>query len=161
MFQKKYNCIMICHLLQPHNQARISLSMDHIDLKNSNKTTPHRFHAIQSNILLYMWFYRIQVPSRNTDEEPIRYLEMFQEELVTLGLLGSSKLIKDTREFVIDDDVQLVCKYLRAFKMGTVDKLYRDGMYVRIMFTDEGMWVNELCLCMLVVTSNSVCVSCT
>ncbi len=70
----------------------------------------------------------MQVPSRNTDEEPIKYLEMFQEELVTLGLLGSSKLIDGTREFVVDDDVQLVCKYLRALKMGTVDKLYRDGM---------------------------------
>ncbi len=49
---------------------------------------------------------------------------MFQQEIVTVGLLGDETLIDATQDYVVDEDVQLVCKYFKAFKSGTIDKKY-------------------------------------
>ncbi len=53
-------------------------------------------------------------------------LEHFKNEIPTLGLLGTPHLIDTNRDYSIDDDVQLVCKYLKAYDTKKIDTLYRE-----------------------------------
>ncbi len=53
-------------------------------------------------------------------------LEYFKNEIPTLGLLGSPVLIDTNRDYSIDDDVQLVCKYLKAYDSKKIDRLYKE-----------------------------------
>ena len=59
----------------------------------------------------------------STDEA----LKQFQEEVPTLGLLGTPHYIRPETRYSVDEDVQLVCKYLRALSNGKIDRLYREG----------------------------------
>ena len=47
----------------------------------------------------------------------------------TLGLLGKQHFIRSDKPYSVDDDVQLVCKYLQAYEKGSksIDRLYREG----------------------------------
>ncbi len=54
-------------------------------------------------------------------------LKQFQEEVPTLGLLGKHHFILSEKPYSLDDDVQLICKYLQAYEKGGIDRLYRDG----------------------------------
>lgn len=48
----------------------------------------------------------------------------------TLGLIGTKEFVEPRRQYAIDDDVQLVCKYLKAYETGGkngIDKLYKDS----------------------------------
>ena len=61
--------------------------------------------------------------------DPIASLKAFYEDIPSLGLLGSKYFVEFATPFVVDPDVQLVCKYLKAFKTGGsrgIDRLYRD-----------------------------------
>ena len=54
-------------------------------------------------------------------------LKHFQSEIPVLGLLGSPRLIDHNEPLVADANVQLVCKYLRAYHDRTIagiDRLY-------------------------------------
>ena len=54
-------------------------------------------------------------------------LNNFQSEIPVLGLLGSPHLIDHDEPLVSDADVQLVCKYLRAYHDRTIagiDRLF-------------------------------------
>jgi len=42
-------------------------------------------------------------------------LEQFTNEFPTLGLLGKHHFVKPNVPFVLDSEVQLVCKYLKAY----------------------------------------------
>ena len=53
-------------------------------------------------------------------------LQLFEKEVPVLGLLGTPVAIEPTSEFSITDEVQLVCKYLRAYETRRIDKLYRE-----------------------------------
>ena len=53
-------------------------------------------------------------------------LEHFRKEIPTLGLLGSPHLIDSNCEYSIDDDVQLVCQYLKAYDSKKIDTLYKE-----------------------------------
>ena len=61
-------------------------------------------------------------------------MQQFVEEFPTLGLLGKLHYVKPSIPFVVDDEVQLVCKYLKAYDdtNGTgekrIDRLYPKGM---------------------------------
>lgn len=44
-----------------------------------------------------------------------------------LQLISIPKLIDSDTPFDVDDDVQLVCKYLQAFKTGVIDRQYQEG----------------------------------
>jgi len=48
-------------------------------------------------------------------------LEQFEEEFSALGLLGEHHFVQPSTLFVVDSEVQLVCKYLKAY-----DDVYRD-----------------------------------
>ncbi len=54
----------------------------------------------------------------------------FFEDIPALGLLGTPYLINPEAPYVVDEEVQLVCKYLRAYKIGGtkgINKLYKEG----------------------------------
>ena len=56
----------------------------------------------------------------------------FFEDIPALGLLGTPYEIDPNAPYVVDEEVQLVCKYLRAYKIGGrkgINKLYKEGQY--------------------------------
>ena len=57
---------------------------------------------------------------------PDKMLEQFCSDIPTLGLLGTSHHVCEP--FIMDEEVQLVCKYLKAYKEKEIDRLYKDGM---------------------------------
>ena len=59
-------------------------------------------------------------------------LEQFSLEIPTVKLLGTPYCIDDANIlFTVDSDVQLVCKYLKAYKRrkkdSGIDRLYKEG----------------------------------
>ena len=77
----------------------------------------------------------VQVPSRNTIGGPRENLEQFKTEVPILSLLGTPVPIEHTSKFSITGDVQLVCKYLKAFETNMIDKLYRERRLLRVSIT--------------------------
>ena len=57
-------------------------------------------------------------------------LKEFYEDVPALGLLGTPHKVEPELPYVVDEEVQLVCKYLRAHKIGGtkgINKLYKEG----------------------------------
>ena len=57
-------------------------------------------------------------------------LNHFQKEVPALGLLGTPHYIHPDTPYTVDDEVQLVCKYLKALQVGGeegIDRLYHEG----------------------------------
>ncbi|KAL5466954.1 hypothetical protein EMCRGX_G031118 [Ephydatia muelleri] len=80
------------------------------------------------------WAIYVEVPSRDLTMTPDKMLEQFCGDIPTLGLLGTSHHV--CREpFIIDEEVQLVCKYLKAHKEKRIDRLYKDGMLYSLAHT--------------------------
>ena len=77
----------------------------------------------------------VQVPSRSTTGDLRENLEQFKTEVPVLGLLGTPVAIEHTSKFSITSDVQLVCKYLKAFETKRIDKLYRERMLFHVSIT--------------------------
>ena len=76
-----------------------------------------------------MYLTVIQVPSRG-DIDPQVALEQFLMEVPSLGLVGNKEFIDPRRPYQINSDVQLVCKYLKAFEIGGkhgIDKQYKES----------------------------------
>ncbi len=46
------------------------------------------------------------------------------DEIPVFHLLGTPHFISPDTPFTVNDDVQLVCKYLHAYKNGEIDRLY-------------------------------------
>ena len=74
------------------------------------------------------WVIYVEVPSRDLTMTPEKMLEQFCGDIPILGLLGSPHQISSETPFNIDEEVQLVCKYLKAHKEGRIDCLYKEGM---------------------------------
>ena len=60
------------------------------------------------------------------DDRLTKDLELFCEEIPALKLLGTKHFIRPEKPYTVNDDVQLVCKYLQAFQNDEIDRLYRD-----------------------------------
>ena len=62
--------------------------------------------------------------------EPKESLKKFLDDIPILGLVGTPDIVSPRRPYVVDEDVQLVCKYLRAYKGRTgkngIDKLFKE-----------------------------------
>lgn len=50
----------------------------------------------------------------------------FCQEVPALYLLSCCKAIGPEIPYTVDDDVQLVCKYLQAYRVGKIDRIYYD-----------------------------------
>ena len=60
-------------------------------------------------------------------------LKEFVEDVPALGLLGTPHMIYPNSPFDVDRDVQLVCKYLRQYKIGGskgIDRLYKESEFL-------------------------------
>ena len=71
-----------------------------------------------------------QVPSHDHSMPPEEALKHFQQEVPALGLLGTPYYIDPDTPYTVDEEVQLVCKYLKALQVGGkegIDKMYREG----------------------------------
>lgn len=75
-----------------------------------------------------------QVPSRNQSSNAGIFLEEFRSEIPIFKLLGTPKMVESTAQYsdVSDPDVQLVCKYLKAYDMEIggmkrINTLYKEG----------------------------------
>ena len=72
----------------------------------------------------------VQVPSHDHNVTPEEALKRFQQEMPALGLLGTPYYIRPDTPYTVDEEVQLVCKYLKALQVGGeegIDKLYEEG----------------------------------
>lgn len=61
-----------------------------------------------------------------------------------MQLLGCPKCIGPDTPYDVDSDVQLVCKYLRAYKQGMIDRLHRDGR-PEVKFSTDPVLSSEEC----------------
>ena len=70
------------------------------------------------------------MPSIDHEQSPDVSLKHFFQEVPVLALIGSPHMVCSSEKYSIDDDVQMVCKYLRAYKIGGtkgIDRLYIEG----------------------------------
>ena len=72
------------------------------------------------------WVVYVEVPSRDIRTTPDKMLEQFLSDIPTLDLIGTPHLISNSTYF-IDDEVQLVCKYLKAYKKKKINQLFKTG----------------------------------
>lgn len=79
-------------------------------------------------------FFLPQVPSRDSDVTPEEVLSQFLNEIPVLALIGTKHRVGPEVNYTIDEDVQLVCKYLNALKSGEIDRLYENG---KLLMTSE------------------------
>jgi len=80
------------------------------------------------------WAIYVEVPSRIKMNGGMSLNEFF-EDVPALGLLGTPYLVEPTVPYEVDEEVQLVCKYLRAFKIGGtkgINKLYKKGQLLNM-----------------------------
>ena len=71
-----------------------------------------------------------QIPNWERNLTPDEALKQFCTVIPALGLLGTPHHISPEEPYTIDDEVQLVCKYLQALKIGGtkgIDRLYKEG----------------------------------
>ena len=61
------------------------------------------------------WKIFVEVPSRIRSESPEQSLAQFIDEVPALGMLGVPHAINPNTPYNVDEDVQLVCKYLKAY----------------------------------------------
>ena len=77
---------------------------------------------------------------------PEKSLEHFQQEVPALGMLGTPHYIHPDKPYCVDEDVQLVCKYLKAMEVGGekgIDRLYQPDSPVK--FSSEPDLQDEEC----------------
>ena len=88
------------------------------------------------------WRIYVEVPSRISSQSPTQALAQFKEEVPALGLLGVPHVIHQNTPYTLDDDVQLVCKYLQAYQLYLekggqkgINRLYREtSKYKNVSF---------------------------
>ena len=61
------------------------------------------------------WKIFVEVPSQIGSESPKQSLKQFFDEVPALGMLGVPYPINPNTPYTVDEDVQLVCKYLKAY----------------------------------------------
>lgn len=78
------------------------------------------------------WKVFVEVPSRISSGSPEESLAQFIREVPALGMLGVPYAINPNTPYTVDEDVQLVCKYLKAYRVFMekggkgINKIYRE-----------------------------------
>lgn len=67
------------------------------------------------------------MPSSDIDIEPDSSLEHFWKKVPTLQFVGTPYRVDSNYKYRIDDEAQLVCKYLQALQSGSIDMLFKEG----------------------------------
>ena len=73
-----------------------------------------------------------QVPARSLSPNPNDILEDFLSEIPILRTLSTAEKVESTAQYSVESnpDVQLVCKYLKAYETGGekgIDRLFKEG----------------------------------
>lgn len=79
------------------------------------------------------------MPSSDKDILPDSTLQHFLEKVPILQIVGTTLLVDATYKYKIDEEAQLVCKYLQALKSGCIDNLYEEGQ--EHMPTDDAVCI--------------------
>ena len=66
----------------------------------------------------------MQVPSSDVNTESDQTLQLFLKQIPVLQFVGIPHLIDSTYKLKIDNETQLVCKYLNALKSDAIDQIY-------------------------------------
>ena len=72
-------------------------------------------------------------------------MRLLFNEVPTLNLLGSLHFIDAGVPYDVDDDVQLICKYLQAYKQQEIDILYDDENKILVKFSQDPFLPEEDC----------------
>ena len=72
------------------------------------------------------------MPARSSSSNADSFLEDFLSEIPILGILGTVQLVESTAQYSVESnpDIQLVCKYLKAYETGGekgIDRLFKEG----------------------------------
>ena len=67
------------------------------------------------------------MPSSDANTEPAETLEFFFKQVPTFQFVGTPHCIDSKYKLKIDDEIQLVCKYLKALKSGHIDNIYKES----------------------------------
>lgn len=62
-------------------------------------------------------------------------LNLFLDKVPILQFVGEEKEISTDYKYKVDEDVQLVCKYLKAYKENRIDRLYEEGKLHSLFFS--------------------------
>ena len=68
------------------------------------------------------WKFFIEVPCQDVDEDSDKSLEQFCDKIPLFNLIGIRHKVSQNNQFTVSDEVQLVCKYLKAYKNGQIDR---------------------------------------
>ena len=97
------------------------------------------------------WRLYIEVPSRPDENDPLNNLKDFQEEIPIFSIMGTPHLIGGDLPYLVDKDVQLICKYLHAYsvfidKKGIgVNRLYDERRKIKVSFSTEADLDDDKC----------------
>ena len=97
------------------------------------------------------WKLFIEVPSRPDISNSLVNLTHFRREIPIFSIMGTPQYIGNDVLFEIDDDVQLICKYLQAYtefldKKGKgINRLYDDRKQARVIFSTQPNLPPEEC----------------
>ena len=90
----------------------------------------------------------MQVPYQDRFKEEDSF-KLLCSEVPALDLFGTPHHVNHEVPFCVDSDVQLVCKYLRAYKTGRIDELYREIHKQKIKFSNDRNLSEEECQALL------------
>lgn len=68
-----------------------------------------------------------QIPAKELECDLDEYCKEFTEKVAVLGLLGDCHPVDASTKYTVDPDVQLVCKYLKAYDELQINRMYQDG----------------------------------
>ena len=97
------------------------------------------------------WKLFIEVPSRPDINDSLLNLKDFQKEIPIFRIMGTPQHIGNDLLFEIDEDVQLICKYLQAYtefldKKGKgINRLYDERKSARVIFSTQPNLPPEEC----------------
>ena len=72
-------------------------------------------------------FTHIKVPNSDVGKTCEQTLKEFKQNFPTLSLLGTTHLVPESSPVDITEDIQLICKYMKAYDSGKIDTLFLDG----------------------------------
>ena len=90
----------------------------------------YALYYLHASLYYYLFWHYLcipQVPSRDSDITPEEALSQFHNDIPVLALIGTEYKVKPEVNYTVDEDVQLVCKYLNALRSGEIDRLCEDG----------------------------------
>ena len=69
------------------------------------------------------WTFYIEVPCHSIDQDPQLALEQLCDKIPLFNVIGTPLLISQQIPFSVTPEVQLVCKYLKAYQDGRIDNV--------------------------------------